>query len=104
MPTQRQQIGRYGGLKSWSQTVDRAARTAPGRRAGPNSVDYWLARLDPERFADATDRQKIDAAEAARKAHFAEMAMRSARSRSAKAKAERDAERVANAERVAVQH
>ena len=88
MATRRQQIGRYGGLKSWSNTVDRSARTAAGRKAGPGSVDYWLTRL-PEKFADATDAQRLAAAEAARKAHFAEMALKSARSR---AKGNRDAQ------------
>lgn len=81
MPTPRQTIGRYGGLKSWANTVDRTARTAPGRKAGPASIDYWLARLDRERFAEATDAQRLAAAEAARKAHFAELALRSAKAR-----------------------
>lgn len=82
MPTQRQTIGRYGGLKSWANTTDRTARTAPGRRKSPGEIEYWLARLDPERFADATEAQRLAAAEAARKAHFARMAMSSAKARS----------------------
>jgi hypothetical protein len=81
MSTERQQIGRYGGLKSWANTPDRSARTAPGRKASPGSVDYWLARLDSERFADATDQQRLAAAESARRAHFAQLAMKSVRSR-----------------------
>ena len=81
MSTPRQQIGRYGGLKSWANTADRAARTAPGRRASPANVDYWLLRQDPERFADASGEQRLAAAEAARKAHFAGLAMRSAKAR-----------------------
>ena len=81
MPTQRQQIGRYGGLISWANTADRTARTAPGRRAGPGSNDYWLARLDPDKFADATDEQKLAAAEAAKAAYFSKLALKSARSR-----------------------
>jgi len=81
MSTPRQQIGRYGGLKSWANTADRAARTAPGRRASPANVDYWLLRQDPERFADATDAQRVAAAECARRAHFAAMALKSAQVR-----------------------
>lgn len=81
---QRQQIGRYGAHKSWAQTKDRTARTSAGRRAGPNGLDWHLARLDPVVFADATDAQRLAAAEAARHAFYAEMAMRSARVRSRK--------------------
>lgn len=80
-PTSRAVAGRYGGLKSWSNTPDRTARTAPARRAGPGSPEYWLARLDPVKFADATEAQKMQAAEAARKAHFAHLAMKSAQAR-----------------------
>jgi hypothetical protein len=82
VPTSKQVAGRYGGLKSWANTTDRTARTARARRAGPASVGYWLERQDPARFADATEAQRLAAAEAARKAHFAEMAMRSAQARS----------------------
>jgi len=64
MPNRHQQAGRYGGLRSWANTPDRTARTAPARDAGPGSVDYWLARLDPERFADATGEQRLVAADA----------------------------------------
>lgn len=78
----RQAIGRYGGLKSWANTADRTARTANGRRSGPGSIDWHLARLDPEKFANATEAQRLAAAEAAKRAYFAELAMRSARSRS----------------------
>jgi hypothetical protein len=78
---QRQLAGRYGSLKSWANTPDRAARTANARRAGPGEIDYWLARLDAERFADATDAQRRAAADAARRAFYAELAMKSARSR-----------------------
>lgn len=73
--------GRLGGLKSWANTVDRTARTANGRRSGPGDIAWHLARLDPDKFADATEAQKLAAAEAAKRAYFAELAMRSARSR-----------------------
>lgn len=77
----RQSIGAYGALKSWGRTVDRSARTAPARRKSPASVDYWLERLDPERFANATQEQRLAAADAARRAHMAQLALRSARTR-----------------------
>jgi len=73
--------GRVGGLTSWANTPDRSARTAPARRTAPGEVDYWLARLDPERFADATDEQRLAAAEAARRAYFARLSLRSAAAR-----------------------
>ena len=78
----RTTIGRYGALKSWGQTVDRTARTAPARRRSPSHVDYWLDKLDPERFANATDSQRLDAAEALRKAYFQGLALKSAKARS----------------------
>jgi hypothetical protein len=84
MPTYRQQIGRYGGHKSWANTSDRSARTAAGRRAGPSSVDCWLDRLDPDRFANATDEQRLAAAIAARKAFYAELSLKSAKARKSK--------------------
>lgn len=73
--------GRYGALRSWGNTPDRTVRTAPARQAAPSSVDYWLNRLDPERFAAATDQQKLDAAEALRKAYFVGLARKSKSSR-----------------------
>jgi hypothetical protein len=77
----RQAIGRYGATKSWGQTVDRPARTRNARAKSPGSIDYWLDRLDPERFAEATDAQRLDAAESLRRAHFRRMALRSAKAR-----------------------
>lgn len=81
MPSIHQLNGRIGAFTSWANTVDRSARTAPARKASPASLDYWLERLDPERFADASDDARIAAAEAARAAHFAAMAKRSADAR-----------------------
>ena len=78
---QRQAIGRYGGLTSWANTPDRTRRTQPGRDSGPGSLEYWLNRLDPERFADATEHQRRQAAEAAKNAYFAELAMKSVAAR-----------------------
>ena len=49
-------------------TVDREERTRPTRSAGPAGMDYWLGKLDPERFAGATEKQRLDAVQAARRA------------------------------------
>jgi hypothetical protein len=87
MSPTRKQTGRLGGLTSWANTVDRAARTAPARRAGPGDVNYWLTKLDPERFADAAEEQRLDAADAMRRAHFARLAIASVNARNARKKA-----------------
>ena len=76
--TEHVQASRIGGLESWANTPDRTTRTASARAASPSSVDYWLTKLDPERFAHATDRQRLDAAESMRRAYFARLAMKSA--------------------------
>lgn len=84
MPTpdpHRQALGRLGAHVSWANTVDRTARTRKARSKSPASPEYWLARLDAERFANATPQQRLDAAEAMRRAHFAGLALRSAESR-----------------------
>ncbi len=73
--------GRVGGLISWANTSDRTARTQRSRDAGPGSIDYWVGKLDGERFASATEEQKRAAAEAAKKAHYAALALKSAQSR-----------------------
>jgi hypothetical protein len=76
-----QQISRFGALKSWANTPDRSARTRPARSKSPASIEYHLERLDPVRFADATEAQKLAAAEAGRKAYFTELAWKSAAAR-----------------------
>jgi hypothetical protein len=65
-PTERKLLGRIGGYKSWANTEDRTARTAPGRAA-------FLARFD-----DAPD------PEAAKRAYFAELSLKAARARQRK--------------------
>jgi hypothetical protein len=77
----RQTIGRLGAHASWARTADRTARTRPARAKAPGSVEYWLDKLDPELFANATDQQKLAAAEHAKKEYFARLAMKSAAAR-----------------------
>lgn len=75
---------RAASFTSWANTVDRSARTAPARAKGPGSLAHWIAKLDAERFANATAAQKEAAAVAMRKAHFARLAAKSAESRKRK--------------------
>ena len=62
---------------TWANTVDRSARTRPARSKSPSSIEYHLDRLGPE-FGDASEAQRLAAAEAAKRAYFAELAMKSA--------------------------
>lgn len=78
---ERVTIGRLAAHTSWANTPDRTARTAAARANSPTSIEYHLARLDAERFAGATDEQRRSAAEAARKAYFQRLALKSAKSR-----------------------
>jgi hypothetical protein len=68
----------FGANRSWANTSDRTARTRNGRAKSPSSVDWHIERLDPEKFANATPAQKLAAAESAKKAYYAELAMKSA--------------------------
>lgn len=77
----RQAIGRLGAHKSWANTPNRTARTRKARANGPSELPWHLARLDPEKFADASDADRLKAAEAARSAYYAELAMKSAAAR-----------------------
>jgi hypothetical protein len=77
----RVQAGRIGALDSWARTPNRALRTAPARAAGPSKVNYWIDKLDPDLFADATDQQKLDAADAMRRAYYQRLAFASAKAR-----------------------
>lgn len=86
--------GRLGAYRSWANTPDRTARTRNGRASSPGSIEYWIARLDPAKFAGATDAQKVAAAEMAKKAYFAELGLKAKAAKQAKAAARR-AERVA---------
>jgi hypothetical protein len=76
----RQIVGRFGALKSWANTVDRPSRTRNARAAAPSSIEWHAKRL-PAKFDGASDSQRRQAAEAAHKAYFAELAMRSAAAR-----------------------
>ena len=75
--------GRIGALESWSRTVDRTARTAPGHSRSPGSLERQLAEVDPDGLMTPETRMK--AAKAAQRAHMLRLAARSAAARRAKA-------------------
>lgn len=67
---------RFGAHASWGNTTDRAARTAPARRA----LEEKFERLaDPDGVLSPGERAKR--AESLRKAHYTRMALKSAQAR-----------------------
>jgi hypothetical protein len=86
----RRLAGRKGALRSWANTVDRTSRTAPARANGPAELAWHMSRL-PATFDDATEVQRFAAAEAARRAYFTDMAMRSVKARRPTARRTRSA-------------
>lgn len=63
--------------ESWAQTSDRAARTAPARRAMMEKFEH---QVDPDGVLPQAVRAQM--AESARKAHFRRLALKSAKARS----------------------
>ncbi len=74
--SERRQIGRIGGFTSWANTEDRTGRTQPGREAFLRRFDD---QVDPDRCLSPQERAKR--AEAAKRAYFASLALKSARAR-----------------------
>jgi hypothetical protein len=83
---------RIAAHKSWAVTTDRPGRTAAARKAS-----HWTRFLDMAREAnpEATERQIEQIAESLRKAHFTELAARSAASRRLKAEMRRSQRKAA---------
>jgi hypothetical protein len=75
-PAERQQAGRVGAYESWSRTPDRAARTAPARKANLDRFEY---KVDPDNQLSPAERAKR--AEFARKAYYTRLALKSAKAR-----------------------
>ena len=75
-PAQRSLHQRIGAYKSWANTADPTARTQPGR-------DKFMARferaVDPEGVLPDAERRRR--AEAAKRAYFLELSLKSARAR-----------------------
>ena len=79
-PAERRLIAGIGGNTGWANTVDRTARTEPGRTA---FIDSFESKVDPDGLMSEAARKK--AAANARRAHFQRMALKSVQSRRAKA-------------------
>ncbi|MFJ8555272.1 hypothetical protein [Streptomyces sp. NPDC093676] len=75
---------RLASHMSWANTTDRSARTAAARKASHHDRFLKQARA---KHPDATEAQIVEAAEALKKAHYTEMALRSAQSRRRRSKA-----------------
>jgi uncharacterized protein with beta-barrel porin domain len=78
---------RIAAHKSWAVTTDRPGRTAAARKAS-----HWTRFLDMAREAnpEASEQQIAQIAESLRKAHFTELAARSAAARRIKAQMRRE--------------
>ena len=74
--SERQLAGRMGAHRSWSRTSDRSARTEPAREA---FRDRFRREVDPEGVLDPEERERR--AESARRAWYAELALKSAKAR-----------------------
>lgn len=85
--------GRAGAYKSWATTTDRRARTEASRQAFNDRFE----RMVP---AEITGTDRVKAVEAARRAYFAELALKSVASRR-KAKEARQAAEQLEAEAAA---
>lgn len=75
-PGERSLRAKIAANVSWSQTSDRSARTANARKA---MLDKFEQQVDPEGKLPPSERAKRAAN--ARRAHYQQLAFRSARSR-----------------------
>lgn len=82
----RHLAARLAAEESWSQTVDRSARTEPARRA---FLARFEAEVDPLGELDPAERARR--AKHALKAHYLRMALASAKARRERREAERQA-------------
>lgn len=81
MPEKRSVIAALGAHESWANTPDRAARTAPARKAMLDRFEQQIRDAHP----DLTEAEVAVRAEHARKAYFLRLALASAKARKAKA-------------------
>lgn len=75
-PEQRTLRSRMAAHHSWARTADRAERTRPAREA---FLRRFEEQVDPKGTLPLAERMRR--AEQARKAHFAQLALRSSRAR-----------------------
>lgn len=83
---------------SWANTADRSARTAAARRASHHTRFIAKAR---ELHPDATEAQIEKVAESLRKAHYQDLARKSAAARRVKREAAQAAKRRATEQQIA---
>ena len=80
-PVERRLQATLASNTRWSRedvnSPERRAALQRARAASPQSVDYFLARTDPE----LPDDERLRQATAARKAHYAGMALKSLKAR-----------------------
>lgn len=81
---------RVAANRSWANTPDRAARTAPGRNLSPTGLEYWLARLAPH-MAQADEETRRKAAENLRRAWYLELSAKGVKARQARSRGRRGA-------------
>lgn len=86
-PTERALVARAAAYDRWAATDDRAAATAPGRKA---ALERFERQVDPDGSLDPAERARRAAY--ARKAYFTKLALKSAQSRRRAAAATADAE------------
>jgi hypothetical protein len=75
-PTERALRARIAVNASWARTADRAARTAPARRA---AMARYEREVDPDGVLDPAERARR--AEYAMRAHMSRLALRSVQAR-----------------------
>ncbi|MFJ9468370.1 hypothetical protein [Streptomyces caniferus] len=81
---------RLAAHKSWAGTTDRSARTAAARKASHHTRFLVKAR---EMHPDASEAQIEAVARSLRKAHYTELALKSAQARRIKSQEEKTAKR-----------
>ena len=79
-PEQRSAAARVAANTRWAYyEPDRNKATAAARANSPASIEYWAAKVDPDRQMSDGDRAR--AAENAMKAHFGRLSKRGSRAR-----------------------
>ena len=80
MSPQQKLARQIGAHESWARTDDRAARTAPARKA---ALERFERQVDPDGTLEPAERARR--AEHARRAYFLRLALKSAQARRARA-------------------
>ncbi|MCL7377419.1 hypothetical protein [Streptomyces sp. 35G-GA-8] len=96
--SERSQRMRLAAHKSWGNTLDRASRTAAARKASHHTRFLDKAR---ELHPHATDAQIEQVADSLRKAHYTDLALKSAQARRIKSEMAKQAKQKAVAQEIA---